>query len=216
MKTLATSLKSLEITGLPKQDRPQQSLIGTQRGGTGFLTPLSESQAAELLAMPPEKDMAPLTPRQTAEAWLQPTTGSSLGEKTRDRFDEKHGYDFDFIDYEWRAGSAIPDIDDDIRNLEIGCRPLPDQAAAKLLIKLWSKTAKRKEVGFDLDLILESYCEEFPAYPGDVVAYVLKTQASVNKFFPVWNELESRLELYGRNRLKLLDFLRKSKDNMGM
>ena len=47
--------------------------------------------------------------------------------------------------------------------------------------------------------------ERLSEYPGDIVAYVLKTVADTNKFFPAWAELREELDFWSHERFKLAD-----------
>ena len=83
------------------------------------------------------------------------------------------------------------------------CQPLPYDTLLGFVTRLKMMTASRESSQGDLEKQFEFYMHELEKWPGDAVAYVLETQPSESKWWPSWQELEERLEVYGGNRMKL-------------
>ena len=69
-------------------------------------------------------------------------------------------------------------------------------------------TKARAEHQDDLKFMLAIYADKLSEYPADVVMHVLKTQPSQSMWWPAWDELRDRLELYAKKRMKRYAALR--------
>lgn len=77
----------------------------------------------------------------------------------------------------------------------------------KLLTKLRILTRSKNEGGEDLELSMEVYREQMEKYPADVARHVLTTQPEMSTWWPSWNELRDRLELYAGKRRRVAQAL---------
>jgi len=81
---------------------------------------------------------------------------------------------------------------------------MPKQEILALLTRLRAETKSRAEDGDDLQVMIAIYIENIAPYPADVVRHVLRTQSRHEKFWPAWQDLHTRLELYASYRKRLL------------
>jgi hypothetical protein len=57
-------------------------------------------------------------------------------------------------------------------------------------------TRQRAESTEDIAAQIEIYARKMEAYPADIVRYVIKTQTDNSPWWPAWNELKDRLDLF--------------------
>jgi len=93
------------------------------------------------------------------------------------------------------------------------CATAPEDKITTALAELRVLTKAKAEDQHDLKFLLRVYADRLGEWPADVVAHVLRTQPSVSRWWPAWEELQDRLELYARKRrtrLKALEDVRRS------
>lgn len=66
----------------------------------------------------------------------------------------------------------------------------------KLLAEMKYLTRQRAESTEDIAAQIEIYARKMEAYPADIVRYVIKTQTDNSPWWPAWNELKDRLDLF--------------------
>lgn len=108
-----------------------------------------------------------------------------------------------------RKGAPIDLVDECSRMVRGACQPMARREILAGLSRLRTLTAARKEDTDDMQWTLETYADELEEYPGDVVAYVLRTQHKVDRWWPAWAELAERLDRESARRFTLRDALRR-------
>ena len=72
-------------------------------------------------------------------------------------------------------------------------KPLDDHEMASLFTRAWVKTAGRADDQLTLDVVIDVYCEDLMAYPGDIVRQVLNEWPDQNKWHPLWKPLTDEI-----------------------
>lgn len=177
------SSPSSEITGSGLPARRGQSLTGPRRGGTDVAksdrTEQAISQSDQALA-------ALLTQCAGSISWR--------------RIDESG-------DYGYERSIDVPqarNVEQRYRDAyEAACVPMGLEETNRLLGKLKVMTAARQQQADDIAFQIMVYAEELAEYPADIARHVLSTQYKVSKWWPAWQEIQSRIEHHGRQRMAL-------------
>ena len=137
---------------------------------------------------------------------LTPSINSSLKAVKVDCSTPEYGYEEKFIRYEIVAEN-FNDADYQALNTSVNaharaCAPAPNDVILKELAAMRILTKGKAEDSADRKFTIAVYAEKLAQWPGDVVLHVLRTQPSMCKWWPSWSDLEDRLELYGKKRMK--------------
>ncbi|MEQ8654399.1 MAG: hypothetical protein RIC87_18170 [Kiloniellales bacterium] len=118
------------------------------------------------------------------------------------------GYEFKGFEIE-RLPSAqhLAAIREAIERHRFAMRPAPHDQLLPGLARLRVMTKARIDDDEEGTLRAAAYIEELQRWPADVALHVLVTQPRLDKWWPAWAELEERLELYARMRVKRLEAL---------
>lgn len=178
----------------PKEDSRQ---IGREHG----LTVSTQSPVASL-----QTALGRADPGLTDDLLLASLTqllGSAPVSVDKVRFDKVYGLETETISY--RLPPAEPAALQKAKMLvEKSLMPPTQSECIGMLGELKLLTTCRAEQANDLEAQLMLYSRKLAEYPADVVRKVLETQADFSKWWPTWLELKERLDLYSRQRERLM------------
>lgn len=173
----------------------------TRHGERGCATLPSSSLEAVAAGMHPDSlDRA-------IAASLPPSLASICRRVEEAYIDPVYGFDTRFVGYQLFGRADMAELEAGCELVERYLMPAPVATIKTELARLRASTKARLEADGDLSMTFQVLAEECAEYPADVMAWVLRSWAKREVFFPSLAELRDRLQQATKARRSLLGAL---------